>query len=143
MNIFHSTDYRLSCSTVFGTSTFEQHVSSVAGRFDKSTNLRSSQPEIGLVVENTPHQIAAMPGGGGCTERRTTGPRKNARRGNKTCRFISSTSSSDVACRLQLLLLPPTFAHNNHVIVHHRLTISARRRDITVAVSHRRVSWLN
>jgi len=32
---------------------------------NKSSNLRSSSPEIGLVVENAPHQTVAMPGGGG------------------------------------------------------------------------------
>jgi len=46
-----------------------QHVSvaasqaSLAAESNKSSNLRSSPPEIGLVVENAPRQTAAMPSG--------------------------------------------------------------------------------
>jgi len=46
-----------------------QHVSDTVSqaslaKSNKSRNLRSSQPEIGLVVENAPHQTVATPGGG-------------------------------------------------------------------------------
>ena len=72
----------------------------------KSTNLRQSSfvaaAEIGLVVENAPHQTAAVPGGGmagegGVVETKPKKQPQTREHVRAKQRYITSMSSADVA----------------------------------------------